>query len=519
MARKLITSHGVTLIPKKKMLINSLTGVIQTILSTLIMFICIPVFLHRLGPELFGVFSLLQLIGNVNVFVNLGMNTSLLKFISEQGKSQESDYDIVTILLLSVVIIFPLSGLIVAFNHYVLSVLFNISAVYLNGETVFVFLALLASNVLVILGQPFTAILDAQQKIYITNLCQFIYNFLYWALILSFVFAFNSFGYVGLAILIASVVWFLLVSLFAMRSWGKLSLKGYSGNARRVLKKHLTFGLKLYASNLLNFLYEPFTKLLITHLIGIVFVGYFDIAIRIKSQIFSLIQKIFYPVFPLLSQMKIKEDINRLVQDLQQKTLIIMAPLVLVTGLIFPELIRLWLGPGKELVGQGAAIILSGTLIFSIPIIPVYLYFTSSDNVGKTILLQFFNVFSNLLFIILFYRFMGFYAVLFGNPFALAVSFLITIYYQKKIFGKIFFTTATEVKTFVLYAFLLALLAFGLSFVQGGLARCIVSPVAVLVWTVILGFRLQLVGRHDLVRYFGDKQLFRGPFFSALLSR
>lgn len=483
------------------------------------MFICIPVFLHRLGPELFGVFSLLQLIGNVNVFVNLGMNTSLLKFISEQGKSQESDYDIVTILLLSVSIIFPLSGVIIAFHHYVLSVLFNISAVYLNGETVFVFLALLASNVLVILGQPFTAILDAQQKIYITNLCQFIYNFLYWALILSFVFAFNAFGYVGLAILISSVVWFLLVVVFAMRSWGKLSLKGYGVNARRVLRKHLTFGLKLYTSNLLNFLYEPFTKLLITHLIGIVFVGYFDIAIRIKSQIFSLIQKIFYPVFPLLSQMKIKNEINRLVQDLQQKTLILMVPLALITCLIFPDLIRLWLGPGKELVGRGAAIILSGTLIFSIPIIPVYLYFMSSDNVGKTILLQFFNVFSNLLFIILFYRFMGFYTILFGNPFALIVSFLITIYYQKKIFGKVFFLTSAEIKSFMLYTFFLVLLALGISFIQEGLVRSIVSPAVVLAWAVILGFRLQLIGRTDLVRYFGEKRLFQGALFSALLGR
>ena len=87
---------------RKKVLINnSLSGVCQLVITALLTFFSIPIFIHKLGTELYGVFALVSVIGNLNLFTNLGLDVALTKFIAEQGKSVESDKDILMSLLLS----------------------------------------------------------------------------------------------------------------------------------------------------------------------------------------------------------------------------------------------------------------------------------------------------------------------------------------------------------------------------------------------------------------------------------
>ncbi len=495
------------MIPKKKILLNSAAGVTQTILSSVVIFVTIPIFLKKLGPELFGIFSLLQLIGNVNVFVNLGMNISLLKFISEQGKTKESDYDILTILLLSAAIMLPLSILLIVYNQYCLAVVLNISPPYLNRDTFFVFNSLIISNFLVLMGQPFTAMLDSQQKIYLTNLCQFIYNFTYWALILGLLFLFSSFLYVGIAILISSCIWFLLIAAFAIKQWGKPVLNDYSRHAWRIIKKHIRYGVKLYTGNMINFFYEPFTKLLITHFIGVVYVGYFDIALKIKTQVFSIIQKVFHPITPLISNLTNFDEIKKLVLDLQQKTIILVTPAVMLTFMLTPTIIALWLGPGRYLVADAAAFTLAGTLLFSITILPLYSFFMTKDHTGKIIIIQATNVVTNLLFIILTYKSLGFYSVILGNPLALLASFLISAGYQRKYMGHVFFPETTKFMSFFVYFLSIEIIGAVFLLVHFTVwIRVLLGPPVVLITALVLIWRLRLITSDDLRRYFGNKK-------------
>ena len=71
---------------RKKVLINnSLSGVCQLVITALLTFFSIPIFIHKLGTELYGVFALVSVIGNLNLFTNLGLDVALRKFIAEQG--------------------------------------------------------------------------------------------------------------------------------------------------------------------------------------------------------------------------------------------------------------------------------------------------------------------------------------------------------------------------------------------------------------------------------------------------
>ena len=55
---------------KKKVLINnSISGVCQLVITALLTFFSIPVFIHKLGTDLYGVFALVSVIGNLNLFI------------------------------------------------------------------------------------------------------------------------------------------------------------------------------------------------------------------------------------------------------------------------------------------------------------------------------------------------------------------------------------------------------------------------------------------------------------------
>ena len=53
---------------KKKVLINnSISGVCQLVITALLTFFSIPVFIHKLGTDLYGVFALVSVIGNLHL--------------------------------------------------------------------------------------------------------------------------------------------------------------------------------------------------------------------------------------------------------------------------------------------------------------------------------------------------------------------------------------------------------------------------------------------------------------------
>ena len=80
---------------RKLFIKNSASGLLQLLITATLTFVTIPVFIRKLGADNYGIFSIISIVGSVNVFANLGLNISLIKFLAEQGKSKESDHDII----------------------------------------------------------------------------------------------------------------------------------------------------------------------------------------------------------------------------------------------------------------------------------------------------------------------------------------------------------------------------------------------------------------------------------------
>ena len=222
---------------------NVLSGVGQLVLTAGLTFFSIPIFIRTLGVEAYGAFFIVTLAGNLNVFANLGLNTALLKFLSVQGKSRESDHDIIVTSGLLLLIMVPLSALAISHETFILRNLLGLSDA-LYGRVWPLYRCVVLANLLLLLGQTGTTVLDAQQRMCQTNLYQLIYNVLYWSGLIAVL----SLGYdmdaVGWVILGATVVWFVLVMVAAGRSWGQLQLDGLPAEAWRIARKQLTFSIK-----------------------------------------------------------------------------------------------------------------------------------------------------------------------------------------------------------------------------------------------------------------------------------
>ena len=122
------------MVKKKTLVNNSISGVILLVITALLTFLCIPVFINKLGTELYGVFALVTVIGNLNIFTNIGLDAALTKFITEQGQSEDSNKDIITSLLLSSSLVILISSLVFCFRFFLLREILHIPEMYVAGR-------------------------------------------------------------------------------------------------------------------------------------------------------------------------------------------------------------------------------------------------------------------------------------------------------------------------------------------------------------------------------------------------
>lgn len=493
---------------KKEFYTNSASGVILLIFSALLTLLAIPIFLKKLGSESYGVFAIVSLIGNLNIFANLGLNTSLVKYLAEQGKCRDSDYDIIITLSMIILIIFPITFFLLYFKNYILLTILKVPQPLFYQSNI-LYICLLISNVILLIGQTFNAVLAALQKLYLNNIMQMVYNGFYWLSIIFLLFEGLGLGQIGYAILFSATIWFLLVIYFYNKHWGKLHTKGISKNYKRIAKKQLYYSLKIYFSGILVFLFEPLTKILISNLIGIKEVGYFDIAIKVKGQFVGLISRLFDPFFPFIAQLTDFTKIKLIVNDLEQKYLLLAMPIISIIVFCLSPLINLWLGGNKNIeITIATIIITSAYYLFSISIIPVYSYLLSKNHVSKIIIIQLSNVFFNTLIIVTFYHLMQFYAIVIGITVGLISSFILILYYQYKYLNCIIFTSLKHLAKYLISFFLMLFTnAILYCLFDNSYIFMLLITINTLVLSAFLYRLLNLIKKNDILVYFGTNNI------------
>lgn len=489
---------------KRILIKNSICGMAQTVINLILVFFTVPLFIKILGIESYGIFSLIMVMGSLNTLTSLGLNNALLKFISEQGRTEESSTDILVALVIVFALVFPVTTIVVFFNKLILLDVLKVPIdSFVIAQQFFVWIVL--ANALLLVGQVFKSVLEGLQKIHITSFQQIIYNIIYWGLIIIVLVSGYNLPEVGLAAFIAAFIWLWITIISMMKEWGGISFSGFQANFKNSAKKQLNYGLKIYSSGLISFFYEPLSKVLISHFIGVSAVGFFDIALRLKGQFMGFISKIFYPLFPFIAEQKDSTLIRKYIHDIEHKTFLIIIPVVAMTILLTNAFIELWIGKNVEVISVTAIYIISFHLVGSCTVIPLYQFLMAKDLAHKTILIQLTNVIFNTLFFLLTIKFIDYYALIVGNVAAVTSSFVLCLYYQNKYLNSVIFDSFLQLLKMILAFIIILLFGYLVRIVLFGhdLEMLLVTPVILSIVTVFCYKILGLVKRADIYRYFG----------------
>ena len=492
---------------KKKVLINnSISGVCQLVITALLTFFSIPVFIHKLGTDLYGVFALVSVIGNLNLFTNLGLDVSLTKFIAEQGKSTESDKDILVSLILSSSIIVPVSIIAYLLRSFFLGSLLDIPDIYYQQAEA-LFCMLLPANAILLIGQTFIAVFNGMQRIYLSNMIQLIYSCVYWGGIIIVV----SMGYqletIGLVILFAASLWMATNIYCFFRYWKGIQIQKCRNNLRSNAQKQIKYGAKIYASGVVAFFNEPLFKILISNYFGVNAVAYFEIALKIRGQVSGLFNKLMQPLFPYISQLTETKLIANLIKDMTIKIFWLVLPFCCILFLSCHNIVNLWLRYDIDNYSLFINGIVIPYLLFSPLTLPIYYYLMGKNHPEKTIVIQFSSVIVNVIAFYALYRFTGFYSIILSNALSYLASYLLGVYYQKTFLQIRYRINRNNIFKLVIIIVSYVVLFYLIQYINNSWLALSVTITSVLLITLILYKRFQIITKEDISRYFLNNKI------------
>lgn len=502
----MIESNKGSMVTKKTLINNSLSGVVQLVITAVLTFLCIPIFINKLGTELYGVFAIVSVIGNLNLFANLGLNSALIKYVSEQGKCSDSENDIFASLVIICSIIIPLTILAFIFKEFILLHVLNIPIKYL-AQAQILYMTLLVSNMLLLIGQIFTAVLDSMQKIYLTNLAQLIYSIIYWGGIIAVVLMGQHLDWVGYAMMAAAICWIILILIFFLKYWGTIAYTNLKYSFKPAAKKQLTFGTKVYLSGFISFFNEPLFKILVSNFFGLNVVAYLEIGLKIRGQLTGLFSKVLQPLYPYLASLKDKQYIAVLVKDLTLKIFLFVLPICALLIMTCKDIVTLWLQVDIFNYSLFIVGLVVPYLIFSPLTLPIYIYLLAKGYPEKTIIFQTLSVIVNILVFYLLYSFIGKYAVIISNVLSYLASYILGLYYQNRLLNiKYEFRIKYALRITCVFILFVTINLTSLFFTKEviRILYTIIVSIPLVVW---LYKQLKLINQDDFRRYFSGNIL------------
>lgn len=486
---------------------NALYGGTQFLIGIVLTFIGVPIFNKYLGAELYGLFAAITVFGNLNLLASLGINVSLIKHLAEQGKTLKSNMDIATSLLLSIGLATLLALLIFLNIPHILSFL-HVNFLYYNDAKALLVLSSIG-GLISIIGQVFAAILDAQNKVYVNNSLQSLYNILYWVGIIVVLYMGKGLYAIAWIVLIANAVWFLLLMFFSIRSWQFFSFQFSMDLCKQSFRKQFNYGGKIYLSGILGFLFEPLTKLLLAQLTGLREVGYLDIALRLKAQVWGLFNKILYPITPYIATETNMAIALKLINTVERILTVLAIPIAAITYLVMPDFIQLWLHKSvvdsKHII-DAATFITIAYILFSIPIIPLYSFFAIKSKPIYSVYMQATNAGTNLLLLMILVPWLHFNAVVISISASIFLSYILLQYLRKKNTGSFLYSSNIMVKMILFLLLLVGVGTLASCWIESKYWRIIVNVSAVFFVTGFV-FKWYLIKYVGGINYFNQAKM------------
>lgn len=416
---------------------NSLFNVLRVVLLTPIAFILPPYTISKIGVSGYGLFALISVVNQYTNFINLGLSTSLVRFIAKAEVKKDytaiSEY-LATSLVIYLLLSIAFGVIIFLFRYFIVIKILNIN----ENIEVAVFLISVAVVTIVInmISGLFNSIMVGLQRIDITNIIIF-FNSIFSA-ILVFIVLESGYGIKGLAIrtLILSFI-SLIVNIIIIKYLIPIKINPFLFRKAR-FQEMFSYSINLQLSTLIYGWIEPVSKILISNLFSVSYVAYYEIAIKFIKRITILIRQSIDPIFPAASELYEKyglDKIEKLRKFTSKYLFIIITTLFVVLVITIPDFIHLWLGAEMQIVSPTILILLVG-ISMSLLATPSWALLNGTGHSRETLFVQIQTVIINVIGIIIFSKLFGFFGFCIGYSLSEIYGFFAIQYYYRKRFGQ-----------------------------------------------------------------------------------
>lgn len=490
---------------KNKLIIGSLSGVLQIVVNSLFLIVLIPLFIKKLGVEIFGVYALIITFNNLNVLTNFGFSVSLLKDIGEQGKSIQTDYDILASLSFVGFLSFFITSIFLLGQNYFLQDIMRVPYGLRNNELEVFYRLNFVSFFLQNITLVFAAILDGKGYVYINNIIQLIFGTLFnkggtlVALLIE-----PSLKTIAYFIFLSSILNCIFMAYFALRYYGKFEIERIEGKRfYSAIKKNIFYSKKVTITSIITLLYEPMTKVLIGKYLGVTEVGYYDIGLRARSIVGGVLDKILYPLVPFIASISDKNRVKNILVDTQRKLLIVIIPSIVACIFMTDAITALWIGINERIINDTIRYIMICNLL-SIVFAPIYQFLMVKGYPEKTIILQMVNVVLNLLLFFILVPLFRYYGALSAYCIALVSSVTLCLWYEYKLLQilPIDGTLGNKLSMFTFSIFSIALLI--VLIVKDSTLQLVLLIIGIFFTSLILIKSLSLLTKEDIIKYLGE---------------
>ena len=319
---------------------------IGLIIPLVIAFVCIPVLIHGLGEERFGLLTIIWMSVGYFSLLDIGIGRALTKLVSEfSGRdSIESIASLIWSSLVMLLVLGVFGGVVLVLSSsYIIENLLNIS-VSLHNEAISAFQVIAASLPVVIVTSALIGLLESQQLFHgiaIIRIPLGVATFLGPVVALNFS---NSLFIITVLLfifrIIAAVLYFNMVcDVF------KNALSAFIVDIAS-LRLVFNFGGWIAVINIINPILTYFDRFILSYVTNMSIVAYYTTPFEILSRIQIVPQSIAGVLFPAIS-MSYANDKSRaasLFADSSNIMLFIMVPIMSAAHLMAPEILGFWLG-------------------------------------------------------------------------------------------------------------------------------------------------------------------------------
>lgn len=358
--------------------INMISGVATAVISTVVVAISYPLYLHFLGYEQYGVWLVLSVVLTFAQLGNLGISQAVMKLVAEEyGRNdlhaaEQYVMSATAILLASGVVVF---ALIVLLRGQIVA-LFKLSQE--NGATALWLLPYVAGlSVYVFTVQAANGMLSGFGRMDLANYAQTGGHLL--AVPVAGVMLSCGMGVKSL--LISSVVSYLFIhatSLFFVHRVARVRVFRIRNLRVSRMRKLLGFGSAVLGTSFLSMLLSPFNKLMLSRYAGVASIPVYEIAYNGSMQVRRLAEAGIRAMMPEVSRIgaNMTEQAGRRIRDINRRCsgLVIWlgVPMYAVLVLGSPWLLRIWLGSRFVVTLPGAFRIALVASFLSLACVPAY---------------------------------------------------------------------------------------------------------------------------------------------------